>query len=128
MSNAAQATWLLAQLRLHDVHLMLDDFGTGYSSLAYLHDYRFDALKIDRSFVARMASGRPAEIIRSIVSLARALGMEVVAEGVEQQGQADGLRELGVELAQGYHFSRPLAADRLEALLQAPLPVRATGL
>ena len=79
---------MLQQLKALSVHLLLDDFGTGYSSLSYLHNFRFDTLKIDRSFVSRLElSGKNAEIVRTIVSLARALQMEVVAEGVENISQ-----------------------------------------
>src|SRR5205085_8476030 len=83
MEYAGPAAHLLNQLKALSVGLLLDDFGTGYSSLSYLHNFRFDTLKIDRSFVTRLQqSGKEAEIIRTIVSLARALQMEVVAEGV----------------------------------------------
>jgi EAL domain-containing protein (putative c-di-GMP-specific phosphodiesterase class I) len=102
------------------VHLLLDDFGTGYSSLSYLHNFRFDTLKIDRSFVARLESaGKQAEIVRTIVSLARALSMEVVAEGVETATQLHALQALHVESAQGFWFSRPLDAHAFGALLEA---------
>src|SRR5205814_5311410 len=84
MENAGPAALLLMQLKTLGVHLLLDDFGTGYSSLSYLHNFRFDTLKLDRSFVARVdSSGKHAEIVRTILSLPRALGTEEVAEGVE---------------------------------------------
>jgi EAL domain-containing protein (putative c-di-GMP-specific phosphodiesterase class I) len=84
---------------------VLDDFGTGYSSLASLRDSPVAALKIDRSFVSGLPADAP--LVAAIVSLAGALGLEVVAEGVEQQAQADALRELGCGFAQGFLFGPP---------------------
>jgi EAL domain-containing protein (putative c-di-GMP-specific phosphodiesterase class I) len=127
MENAGPATLLLSQLRNLHVHLLLDDFGTGYSSLGYLHNFRFDTLKIDRSFVSRAdQGGRQTEIVRTIVGLARTLGMEVVAEGVETAPQASLLQQLYCDFAQGFFFSRPLDADAFGAILldrrRWPLP------
>jgi diguanylate cyclase (GGDEF)-like protein/PAS domain S-box-containing protein len=116
--QSANSAALLGQLRALGVHLLLDDFGTGYSSLGYLHNFRFDTLKIDRSFVSQMeAGGRHAELVRTIVSLARALSLDVVAEGVENPTQLQLLQQLGVECGQGYYFSRPLATDAFRELL-----------
>jgi EAL domain-containing protein (putative c-di-GMP-specific phosphodiesterase class I) len=127
LEHGGPAALLFAQLKALGVHLMLDDFGTGYSSLSYLHDFRFDTLKIDRSFVARLGTfgsgapspqaGKPSEIVRTIVSLARALQMDVVAEGVENAAQLQVLRDLEVQSAQGYFFSRPLDAKRFGEFL-----------
>jgi len=118
MENAGPAALLLQQLKGLQVGLLLDDFGTGYSSLSYLHNFRFDTLKIDRSFVSRLEqSGKQAEIVRTIVSLARGLSMEVVAEGVETAAQLQRLQELQVESAQGFLFSRPLDARGFGELL-----------
>jgi len=127
MENAGSAALLLNQLKALSVGLLLDDFGTGYSSLSYLHNFRFDTLKIDRSFVARLEHpGKQGEIVRTIVSLARALQMEVVAEGVENAAQAQQLQALRVDSAQGYWFSRALDASAFQQLLLAqrtfPLP------
>jgi predicted signal transduction protein with EAL and GGDEF domain len=132
MEHAGTAALLLNQLKALSVGLLLDDFGTGYSSLSYLHNFRFDTLKIDRSFVARLErSGKEAEIVRSIVSLARALQMTVVAEGVESPSQAQQLRDLRVDFAQGYWFSRALEAKAFLELLRArttfPLPPSPAG-
>ena len=113
----------LAGLRSLGVKLPIDDFGTGYSSLAYLHRFPISGLKIDRSFVTRVAENEV--IVRTIVSLAHNLGMEVIAEGVETQGQADRLLELGCEYAQGFFFSRPVEAEAATALLLAPVSVPA---
>ena len=120
MENAGPAALLLQQLKALSVHLLLDDFGTGYSSLSYLHNFRFDTLKIDRSFVSRLEqSGKQAEIVRTIVSLARALNMEVVAEGVENVQQLQQLQLLQVQSAQGFYFSRSLEAAAFAELLQS---------
>ena len=96
--------------RLHNlgVRLVLDDFGTGYSSFQHLKDFPIDTIKIDRSFVANLGrSSQDAAIVASVVSMASALGLGVVAEGVESETQAQLLRELGCPLAQGYHFGAP---------------------
>ena len=127
MEHAGSAALLLNQLKALTVGLLLDDFGTGYSSLSYLHNFRFDTLKIDRSFVARLEqAGKEAEIVRTIVSLARALQMDVVAEGVENASQLKQLQALEVHSAQGYWFSRALDAKAFLELLEArkafPLP------
>jgi len=111
----------LQALRRLGVRLMLDDFGTGFSSLAYLRRHPIDALKIDRAFVADLGEDGEgdAAIVQAIVGMAKALGMSVVPEGVETQGQLDRLTELGCDFAQGFHLSRPLPAAELERLLRA---------
>jgi diguanylate cyclase (GGDEF)-like protein/PAS domain S-box-containing protein len=120
MENAGPASLLLAQIKALGVHLLLDDFGTGYSSLSYLHNFRFDTLKLDRSFVARIdSSGKHAEIVRTILSLARALGMDVVAEGVETPAQVAQLQMLRCDYAQGYYFARPMDSAQLGDLLES---------
>jgi len=102
------------------VRLALDDFGTGYSSLAYLHRFPFDSLKIDRSFVAGLGTATGADgIVAAIVGMARALGLDVVAEGVETATQHAELNRLGVDYAQGYLFSRPLPPEEIATLLTA---------
>jgi diguanylate cyclase (GGDEF)-like protein len=111
MENAELATTMLKQMSDLNVHLCIDDFGTGYSSLSYLHRFPVDTLKIDRSFVNRIEEkDENVEIVRTIATLARNLGMEVVAEGVESQDQLACLKALNCEYAQGYLFSRPLTA------------------
>ena len=120
MENAGPASLLLAQIKALGVHLLLDDFGTGYSSLSYLHNFRFDTLKLDRSFVGRIdSSGKNTEIVRTIVSLARALAMDVVAEGVETAAQVAQLQLLHCDYAQGYYFARPMDAGQLADLLES---------
>jgi diguanylate cyclase (GGDEF)-like protein len=109
---------VLHGLRSLGVRIALDDFGTGYSSLSYLRSFPFDKLKIDRSFIMELLEGNAASaIVRAITDLARALGMETTAEGVEEECQLEELRRLGCTNVQGYLFSRPVAASDVEALL-----------
>jgi EAL domain-containing protein (putative c-di-GMP-specific phosphodiesterase class I) len=118
MENAGPASLLLTQLKALGVHLLIDDFGTGYSSLSYLHNFRFDTLKIDRSFVSRIdTSQKNVEIVRTILSLAHALGMAAVGEGVETEGQAAQLQILKCDSAQGFWFSRGIEGAQFAALL-----------
>ena len=120
IENAQAAVEALGRLRQLGVWVDLDDFGTGYSSLSYLHRFDLDALKIDRSFIARIGeAGENSEIVRTIVNLARGLGMDVVAEGVERPEQLAILRTLGCEKVQGYLFSPPLATEAVRSLLKA---------
>jgi EAL domain-containing protein (putative c-di-GMP-specific phosphodiesterase class I) len=117
--NAAME--ILGNLRRLGVSLLMDDFGTGYSSLHYLHAFPFDVLKIDRSFVTRMTEGeQPLQIVRTIVDLARVLGMDVVAEGIETPEQEALLRQLGCRFGQGYLFSRPVPAEIITRMLRLP--------
>jgi EAL domain-containing protein (putative c-di-GMP-specific phosphodiesterase class I) len=112
---------VLGSLRRLGVSLLMDDFGTGYSSLSYLHSFPIDVLKIDRSFVGRMTEGEQAlQIVRTIVELARVLGMDVVAEGIETVEQYRLLRELGCRYGQGYLFARPISAGEVTGLLRLP--------
>jgi predicted signal transduction protein with EAL and GGDEF domain len=121
MANAERAISVLAQLRLLGVRISIDDFGTGYSSLSYLHRFPLDVLKIDRSFVLQMDSAKEGlQIVHTILSLARNLNMEVVAEGVETDRHLRKLRALGCEAGQGYYFSRPVGVDAIRALLASP--------
>jgi diguanylate cyclase (GGDEF)-like protein/PAS domain S-box-containing protein len=109
MENPDKAASILNSLRDLGVHLSLDDFGTGYSSLSYLHRFPFHNLKIDRSFVSKMEAGnKDVEIVKVINSLAKNLGMEVVAEGIETNDQWALLHGLACTYGQGYYFSRPL--------------------
>ena len=129
--DADRAADTLYRLRQMGFRIALDDFGTGYSSLYNIRKFALDALKIDRSFIDGMARERESSaIVRSIIHLGHALGLSVIAEGVETQGQVDLLRVAGASHLQGYHFSRPVpsAAAREFAhrrFLEAP--VAATG-
>jgi EAL domain-containing protein (putative c-di-GMP-specific phosphodiesterase class I) len=103
-------------LRKLGVHLSVDDFGTGWSSLAYLKQFPVEALKIDQSFVAGLCENPDDHaIVEATIQLAAALGLGVIAEGVEEQAQADELRRLGCRSVQGYLYSRPLPAATFEA-------------
>ncbi|MBP0018227.1 MAG: EAL domain-containing protein [Cyanobacteria bacterium SBLK] len=119
MENVEAATQMLLALRKRQIQLCIDDFGTGYSSLSYLHRFPVNTLKIDRSFVKRMRpNGKNMEIIQAIVSLAGALGMDVVAEGIETEAQLTQLKALGCPFGQGYFFFRPLTKNEVEDLLK----------
>jgi EAL domain-containing protein (putative c-di-GMP-specific phosphodiesterase class I) len=118
MGDAAAAAALLGGLKAVGVGLDIDDFGTGYSSLSYLHEFDIDVLKIDRSFIRRMCADEgDLEIVRTIVSLAHSLKLEVTAEGVETAEQLLRLRQLGCEYGQGYYFSRPVDAAAAGTLI-----------
>jgi EAL domain-containing protein (putative c-di-GMP-specific phosphodiesterase class I) len=118
MDNVETATEMLKKLRALGIKLSIDDFGTGYSSLSYLHRFPIDTLKVDRSFVVNMSEdGENVEIVRTIVSLAQNLGMNVIAEGVETKEQLAALRKLGCENGQGYFFSKPVNATAAENLI-----------
>ncbi len=116
MENAEMAARLLKRLKGLGVQLSIDDFGTGYSSLSYLHRFPVNTLKIDRSFVGRIGeAAENIEIVRTVISLAENMGMEVVAEGVETLSQLTQLRKLKCQYGQGYLFSRPVDADSVSA-------------
>jgi diguanylate cyclase (GGDEF)-like protein len=127
----------LTALRATGVQLSVDDFGTGFSSLSFLARVPVDEVKIDRSFVGRMIdSPEAAAIVRSTVDLGRGLNLRVVAEGVETAAQRAALLDLGCTSAQGYHFCKPLPADKITAALTAlgngtstgrVVPLRADG-
>ena len=99
---------------------MIDDFGTGYSSLNYLTNLPFDALKIDHSFVSRLENdGNCSEVVKAIVSLARNLKLDVVAEGVETLKQLQWLQGVGCPYAQGYYFARPVDVETATKMVLA---------
>ena len=123
MMDTDAAAETLRAIRALGVHLALDDFGTGYSSLTYLRRFPVESLKIDRSFVAGIGHDREDEaIVDMILHLANALGLQVVAEGVETTLQIDRLRRLGCPLMQGYYFGRPMPADQVVDFLRQPQP------
>jgi diguanylate cyclase (GGDEF)-like protein/PAS domain S-box-containing protein len=116
----------LGALRELGARIAVDDFGTGYSSLAYLDRLPIDAIKIDRTFLAgATATGRP--VARSLVELGRVLGLQTIAEGIETPAQAAMVIELGCDLAQGYHFGRPMDAASLTARLEGGPRLRVVG-
>jgi EAL domain-containing protein (putative c-di-GMP-specific phosphodiesterase class I) len=113
----------LSSLRAAGVRLALDDFGTGYSSLSYLKRFRFDVLKIDRSFVAGLP-GNPDDVslVKAILAMARGLDLRVLAEGVESAEQLHFLAAQGCELAQGYLIAKPMSEESYVEYLKERLP------
>ena len=118
VQDSERARVVLRELKRIGVNLALDDFGTGYSSLSYLDHFPIDIVKIDQSFIAAMNQESATHIIVSaVVELAHALGMTVVAEGVETRQQRDELNSLGCDHCQGYYFAHPMSADDLDVLV-----------
>jgi EAL domain-containing protein (putative c-di-GMP-specific phosphodiesterase class I) len=118
--ESPQVERAVGELKKLGVHLALDDFGTGYASLRYVRRFAFDSLKLDRSFVAGLGvSSDDTALVAAAISMGDALNMSVVAEGVESGEQAERLRSMGCELAQGFLFARPMEAGDLRALVAA---------
>lgn len=118
MRNMDNAIATMRRLRQEGFHISLDDFGTGYSSLSYLKRFPVGKLKIDQSFVKGIETDPvDAAIVRSVINLGHSLNMKVLAEGVETQGQLERLGEEGCDYIQGFYYSRPLAADSVEAYM-----------
>jgi diguanylate cyclase (GGDEF)-like protein len=123
MDDAMRASDVLAELKDVGVELSVDDFGTGYSSLAYLKRFPVDELKVDRSFISNLGTeGQDQTLVAAMVAMGHALGLHVVAEGVETHAQMATLLTLGCRTAQGYLFARPLPLDQFTALLGQGLP------
>lgn len=122
MVHDVSAAAALQKLKEAGIGLAMDDFGTGYSNLRYLKRLPIDALKIDRSYVSGLGSdAEDTAIVHATVAFARALGLDVTAEGIENDEQLARLRELGCELGQGYHFAKPLPGDKVAEFLYASL-------
>ncbi len=118
VEDADTAIRYLKQLRDAGMHIALDDFGTGYSSLSYLRRFPFDKLKVDQSFVRNLGGGPgSAQIIHAVVSLGRALGLIVHAEGIEELEHHIFLRAAGCHHLQGFYFAKPMPAASIAALL-----------
>lgn len=123
MDDAMRVSDLLHELKDVGVALSVDDFGTGYSSLAYLKRFPVDELKIDRSFIQNVGDiGQDQTLVAAMVAMGHALGLDVVAEGIETHGQMAALLTLGCRTAQGYLFSKPQRANQISALLERGLP------
>ncbi len=121
MENVSLATQKLNKLKNQNIKLSIDDFGTGYSSLSYLHQFPINTLKIDRSFVSRLdsdTSGQALKIVSAIIALAHNLGLEVIAEGIENQDQIQKLKQFQCDKGQGYWFSKPLESHDATELLR----------
>jgi EAL domain-containing protein (putative c-di-GMP-specific phosphodiesterase class I)/GGDEF domain-containing protein len=115
MDNPVASARVLGRLRALGVRTSIDDFGTGYSSLAYLRDLPADELKVDRSFVSRILGGaRDRDIVASIVQLAHAVDLSVVAEGIEEPATLAALAAMGCDYGQGYHFGKPVPAAEFQ--------------
>jgi EAL domain-containing protein (putative c-di-GMP-specific phosphodiesterase class I) len=118
MEQMSFAVGLLSQLKPLGIKISVDDFGTGYSSLSYLKRLPIDALKIDRSFVHDLQKDQESlEIVQVIIDLARSLGLEVVAEGIESRQQYERVRAMRSDYCQGYYLSRPVALDTAETMI-----------
>ncbi|MEJ7605736.1 MAG: EAL domain-containing protein [Bryobacteraceae bacterium] len=111
MRNCEESARSLEKLRALGVTVAIDDFGTGYSSLSYLQRLPLDLLKIDRSFLRDIETGATAAVVNAITVLAHSLNLRVVAEGVETINQMESVRSMGVDIAQGYLFGKPMPAD-----------------
>jgi len=125
LEATAHTNLILDALRSIGFKTALDDFGTGYSSLAYLCNFKFNKIKIDRSFVGRISRVDISRtIVQSVVSIGRGLGMDIVAEGVETEFEAMMMTKLGCTELQGYYFSKPVDADQMTELLGCFEPKR----
>jgi EAL domain-containing protein (putative c-di-GMP-specific phosphodiesterase class I) len=120
LENSTQLEQTFKELKMIGVRLALDDFGTGYSSLSYLHRFPIDILKIDRSFVERLVRERDGiegvdavALARAILSLAEALGLDTVAEGIEVEAQRETLLGMGCKTGQGYVFGKPMPIEEV---------------
>ena len=119
LQDPAAMAELLREFKRRGVGLSLDDFGTGFSSLSYLHKFPFDVLKIDRSFVMDIPDNADAlRLVRTIIELGQDLGLALVAEGVETEAQAQCLKTMSCDFAQGYFYSRPVDPNQITALLR----------
>ena len=119
VANPAHATGVLRRLRELAIHTTIDDFGTGSSSVLALRELPVDAIKLHGSLLTDLGSGRP-PLAGALVQFAHALGLRVIAEGVETAAQADELRALGCDVAQGFLFAHPLPEHGIAALLDRP--------
>jgi EAL domain-containing protein (putative c-di-GMP-specific phosphodiesterase class I) len=122
MENPEQARLVLAKLKETGIGLALDDFGTGYSSLGYLTQFPFDTIKLDKTLVGN-ATDKRAVLLRSVIAMARALELSVIAEGVETDEDVAELAKMGCQFGQSYLFGPPAAADAVMRLLKERFPL-----
>jgi diguanylate cyclase (GGDEF)-like protein/PAS domain S-box-containing protein len=119
LDHSDRTLTMLQNIQKRGIELSIDDFGTGYSSLSYLHRFPIDTIKIDQSFIMGMDRDEEnVEIVKTIITLAKSLGMDLVAEGIETKEQAKKLEDLGCQLGQGYFFSKPLDPQATENFLK----------
>jgi diguanylate cyclase (GGDEF)-like protein len=119
MHETAMIRETMELLEKTGVKLLIDDFGTGYASLSYLQRYNFDSIKIDRSYINNVLTNpADAKLVRAIIALASSLGLQVISEGVENEGQLKFLLEANCQFAQGYYFSRPVSAEDFTSLFK----------
>jgi EAL domain-containing protein (putative c-di-GMP-specific phosphodiesterase class I) len=122
IDDNAATLGILKELRAMKIGISLDDFGTGFASLAYLNDFPFSKIKIDRKFSQKVdESPRTSAIVNGTAQIARELRMECIAEGVETEVQLERLRSFGINAIQGYLFSRPLTARQIRKLIKDPI-------
>jgi EAL domain-containing protein (putative c-di-GMP-specific phosphodiesterase class I) len=118
MDDLSEVVYKMMALRSHGIRISIDDFGTGYSSLSYLTQLPIDQLKIDKSFIRDLVSdSNDIVVVETIISMANHLGLNVIAEGVENGEQLQFLNGMGCNLYQGYYFSRPIGADEFSILM-----------
>ena len=108
LENSTKVKTLLGEIKKRGIKIALDDFGTGYSSLSYLADFPIDILKIDRSFISKIGENKQEAIVSAMIAMGKAMGLVVVAEGIETTQQMEYLHGLKCDIAQGYLFSKPL--------------------
>jgi len=118
LENSVTVKNLLDEIKKRQINISLDDFGTGYSSLSYLADFPIDILKIDRSFVSRIGQNKQEAIVSAMIAMGKAMGMVVVAEGIETEQQMQYLQDLECDIAQGFLFSKPLPESEATIFLE----------
>jgi diguanylate cyclase (GGDEF)-like protein len=129
MTDPDMARKIIDELRAVGIRVSLDDFGTGQSSLGRLREFSFDKVKIDRAFVSEITRDRPSEhIIKAILAMCDGLNLKVVAEGIEEESQAEKLIAFGCEAGQGYLYGRPVSAEQTQTLLERHYAVRSQSL
>ncbi len=129
MDDSVATISILEELRSHGVGISLDDFGTGFASLAYLNDFPFTEIKIDRKFTQNLDElPRASAIIRGIAQITRDLSIERVAEGIETEEQLESMKQFGINAVQGYLYSRPVSAERVRELIKRPIVPPGSGM